>query len=115
MVLSIPFDDVRWEIGVVEMVKGKGKVRLDAKVKERPWPIVTSDVCERCPIQCPKGIAYMESMRVGGKPGLGIVCKKELYLKRKAEGKHPFANIPRLYRSKRDEVAVETVKSMGSV
>jgi hypothetical protein len=95
--------------------KGKGKVRQDAKVRERPWPIVTSDVCEHCPIQCPKGIAYMEAMRVGGKPGFGVVCKKELYLKRKAEGKHPFEKIPNLYRAKRDGVDVATVKSTGSV
>jgi hypothetical protein len=78
------------------MVKGRGKAKTqpDGRVREKAWPTVTSDICEKCPIQCPLGIHYMEQMRTSSKPGYGVTCKKELYLRRKQEGLNPFRDIP---------------------
>ena len=80
------------------MVKGRGKAKtsVEGKVKVKPWPIVTSDICEKCPIQCPVGIDYMKRMRTDGKIGFGVTCKKELYLRRKQDGLNPFRDVPTL-------------------
>lgn len=36
--------------------------------------LVTSDVCEVCKQQCPRGIRYMERMRRPGAAGKGVPC-----------------------------------------
>jgi hypothetical protein len=103
MHIRIGFGDAIKAVGVVMvMVKGKGKgaVRQEARLKEKAWPIVTSDVCEKCPIECPAGVAYMKIMKSGNKIGRGVTCKKELFLRRRAEGRPLFFDIPRLARKK---------------
>jgi hypothetical protein len=89
------------------MVKGRGKAKIqpDGRVKQKQWPTVTSDICEKCPIQCPTGIRYMEQMRSGKKPGHGVTCRKELYLKRKQAGLNPFRDIPALVHTSESEAS----------
>lgn len=80
------------------MKKAKGNNKFESsRIRVKPWPIVTSEVCEKCPIRCPQGVAYMERMRSAGKLGRGVVCKKELFLKRQTEGRPLFKEELRLY------------------
>ncbi|MCX7568647.1 hypothetical protein OS242_01515 [Tumebacillus sp. DT12] len=51
----------------------KKKVVLDGQ-RQQQMPIVTVDVCLKCPSVCARGQAYMEKMSQPGAIGFGVPC-----------------------------------------
>jgi sulfur relay (sulfurtransferase) complex TusBCD TusD component (DsrE family) len=51
----------------------KKKVVADWQ-RQMQMPIVTVDVCQKCPSVCARGAKYMEKMSQPGAIGLGVPC-----------------------------------------
>lgn len=83
------------------MAQAKKKILHSDKPKQKQWPLVTSSVCEACPIRCPDGVRYMEMVLNSGKPARGVVCRRSLFEERIREGLPPFETIVKLWKAPR--------------
>ncbi|HEU4965384.1 MAG TPA: hypothetical protein VFV52_16275 [Bacilli bacterium] len=52
----------------------KKKKVLTSENRQQQMPIVTVDVCQKCPSVCARGVAYMEKMSRPGSIGFGVPC-----------------------------------------
>lgn len=83
-----------------KMVQQKHKTQHNPDVaKQKQWPLVTSSVCEVCPVQCPAGVEYMDNIKKSGKAARGVVCKRPLYEERIRQGLLPFEDTLKLWKA----------------
>lgn len=52
----------------------KKKTSPSETLRQPQMPIVTVDVCHKCPSVCARGVAYMEKMSQPGTIGYGVPC-----------------------------------------
>ncbi|MGB8953976.1 MAG: hypothetical protein WCC10_01260 [Tumebacillaceae bacterium] len=52
----------------------KKKKAVPEQQRQPQMPIVTVDVCRKCPSVCARGVAYMEKMSQPGAIGHGVPC-----------------------------------------
>ncbi|MFB5189897.1 hypothetical protein [Alicyclobacillus fastidiosus] len=75
------------------------KAKHSDSPRQKQWPLVTSSVCDACPIRCPAGVRYMETVSHSKKAARGVVCKRTLFEERIKHGLPPFEKVVRLWKA----------------